>query len=55
MRTHTQTSEDAQQGYSERQLELLCLIARALHRIEAKLGTTTESNKVIAFDERWRR
>jgi hypothetical protein len=41
-----------QQDYSERSLQLLCLIAQSLHRIEAHLGsagTPQQRSKIVAF------
>jgi len=53
MRTYP-TNNTAQQDHSERTLQLLCLIAQSLHRIEAHLGIAEPPNKIIAFNGRRR-
>jgi hypothetical protein len=61
MKAHTnQTNEAAQQDYSERLLQLLCLIAQSLARIESHLGIAKipqqqRPNKIIAFNAGGRR
>jgi len=48
MRTYP-TNKTAQPDHTERALQLLCLIAQSLHRIEAHLGIVEPPNKIITF------
>jgi hypothetical protein len=54
MKPHaTKTDQAAQQDYAERTLQLLCLIAQSLSRIESHLAGSSlqqRSNKIIAFN-----
>ena len=51
MKPHaTKTDQAAQQDYGERSLQLLCVIAQSLARIEKQLGVIPQQErKVIAF------